>query len=1140
MHRASQIGSGVAERKFAEKLTILNERGVGILIRVYNIKKTCAEGSSARPACLSEKLLEPAIKYIVKKFPNIDPKEKPHVTTVTSFQKDILGTLPNIYYTFIDVMEFKDAASEVITSIATSQFHLDIALNYDLTKNLLDLCVTYCSMFILLGQVEDRKAVAGLFNIALDVGRGAMDSNFPRLAQMLVDFENPVKKMVEEFIPLAKLILQAVMSLQNIYLKRNVSGDQLRSQGTLSISQNPGTMLNPSSSNELSCEFVSIETMHRWILMGFILCSGQLSAPGASDLWKLALQDGYVITLHRDECLLVHGLFESLLSQSKDKVDRKRASDAIDALNTALQSAGPFHRERRAFIRVALAELNLLLSDSPGLMGPKAIIAITALSIARDEVLWLFKHNSVPVPKGKFKVNPDDYTDPNLSELLFQIIQLKGLMKKHFSIIRRYYLRYMSGFDAQMVNHIALKIQVCPDEESILMNSFFDELIRLQGKDSDEHAEFDFQGLRLDWFRLQVLTSVGKAALSLKDKENQDLAVAINSVVVHSRFVDSFDELFIETCDLSFIGFFHSQLEELFSTALKDTNQLRYIIAFPMVCTEFLRGTSPFAPEERVSIGEMSVSTVNFFLEHIAKETKSVIGMLCHERVLQDEELAPCNGAALYFKEHPDKLKKKGKNLQPALVSPGTESLRKVVDEASTKDFMLRNLVDLCFSLNYFPSILVWDHSFVPREYLVSHLEDLLMKNIVSMMNYSAATFEVDHPSTVVRRIRSYISCLRSLELYVNIDMQRVLTSVLLQETQPLDSKGERTIASDYTTWYTTVLLKRVSEGGIQYCAARRCFMSHQTTPFKAEEYTDPQELQNLAELIGPYGIHYMGEKLMELVSGQVAEIKKLVIANQDTLIALHSSRDKPDIFNEVFKKLKNIEDLISRTILVGVFLSFRKLTLQALHHVLGYRIPFLLSTIKDFKNNLLDKSSNIADPMASAAGIPCAVDPLLFAAMKPHVDSKSKDDLALWNWFLVFVGVTLPSLAMTPQSNFISVIEAHENNAHCLAIAVNALAGAIFAYFGPEEQKQRMKDFLIFTSSRIMTLAKEVEKERDAPKAREATYILLDLMVEDTPFLTRDQLESCFPYSLLRDSYNYVYRKQPVSKKKKDADANY
>ena len=35
----------------------------------------------------------------------------------------------------------------------------------------------------------------------------------------------------------------------------------------------------------------------------------------------------------------------------------------------------------------------------------------------------------------------------------------------------------------------------------------------------------------------------------------------------------------------------------------------------------------------------------------------------------------------------------------------------------------------------------------------------------------------------------------------VNVDMTRVLTSVLLQETQALDSKGEATIASTYTHW---------------------------------------------------------------------------------------------------------------------------------------------------------------------------------------------------------------------------------------------------------------------------------------------------------------------------------------------------
>ena len=36
--------------------------------------------------------------------------------------------------------------------------------------------------------------------------------------------------------------------------------------------------------------------------------------------------------------------------------------------------------------------------------------------------------------------------------------------------------------------------------------------------------------------------------------ESGSLKVAMNSVVVHSCFVDSIDELFIETCDLSFMG----------------------------------------------------------------------------------------------------------------------------------------------------------------------------------------------------------------------------------------------------------------------------------------------------------------------------------------------------------------------------------------------------------------------------------------------------------------------------------------------------------------------------------------------------------------------------------------------------------
>ena len=61
-----------------------------------------------------------------------------------------------------------------------------------------------------------------------------------------------------------------------------------------------------------------------------------------------------------------------------------------------------------------------------------------------------------------------------------------------------------------------------------------------------------------------------------------------------------------------------------------------------------------------------------------------------------------------------------------------------------------------------------------------------------------------------------------------------------------------------------------------------------------------------------------------------------------------------------------------------------------------------------------------------------------------------------------MFLAVTLPDLAYKPDSNFLPFFEGHENNAHSLAIAVNALAGALFSFYGEQHQRDRMKEFLV------------------------------------------------------------------------------
>jgi len=256
----------VAKQKLAEKLIILNQRGKGMLTRIYNIKKACSDPKS-RPAFLSEKALEPAIRIILRKFPNVENTSKnQNMAAVLQMHGEIVKGLTNYYYTFIDVMDFKDHVGEVLTSIDASFVNFDITLNFHLTKAYLDLIVTYATLFIMISRVEDRKAVLSLFNHAYDIQKGHGESGFPRLGQMILDYENPLKKMMEEFTPHAQRVGITLQSLHMLYARRNASGEQMRQQQDLSLTSAPQNMLNPAQSDTVLCEYLSVEKMASWIL----------------------------------------------------------------------------------------------------------------------------------------------------------------------------------------------------------------------------------------------------------------------------------------------------------------------------------------------------------------------------------------------------------------------------------------------------------------------------------------------------------------------------------------------------------------------------------------------------------------------------------------------------------------------------------------------------------------------------------------------------------------------------------------------------------------------------------------------------------------------------------------------------------
>uniref|UniRef100_A0A8C1EVC4 NCK associated protein 1 like n=1 Tax=Cyprinus carpio carpio TaxID=630221 RepID=A0A8C1EVC4_CYPCA len=1052
--------------------------------------------SKRRPSYFTEKSNESAVKYINRKFPNIDIRGgSQHLSSIQKQKSAVLEGLQSYYESFIDVMEFRDNVYELLNTIDACQCFFDIAVNFDLTKNYLDLIVTYASVFYMLSRIDDKKAIVGLYNCAYEFSNGNSDPSFPRLGQMFIEYDHPWKKLSEEFGPHTKSVTGALLSLRMLYPRRNLSADQWRSAQLLSLLASPAAMLSPTCCDTMACEYLSTEVMERWILIGFLLCHSSLNTNADSqNLWKTALRSGLYLTVIRDEVLNIHKLSEDFFDGLKGY--SKRIPDIKECKDYVITNCGALRREKRNFLRNALKELTKVLEDEPALLGPKALYVFMALSFSRDEVLWLVRH-AENIPKTK---TPEDYADSQLAELLYHMEKLRTLLAQHRYVIQRYHLQYLSQYDALVLNDIIQGMYVCPEEESVLMSSFVSTL--------------STQCFCL----LQAYTSTGKAPLALKDYP--DLAKVMNMAQFHTRMMDSVNELLCETADLSILCFHARVFEKLFSQSSEDVSMQRYLTAFPVICSHFSQCLHPLCPEETEEIENQSLKLCVSFLEEISRQTCTVVLEICAEQCNLHEKLLPKHSAETISTARNKKLKKSlPKKGDVPKEKPGTESLRKDRAIVTNLDKMHQALTELCASYSICADFTVFKHIIVPAEFLLSQLEIRLNKVIVQMANYNQSTHEIARPSDLLAGIQAYVTSLHSLSCYINIDVTRLVKNVLLQQTQPLDSYGSQTITTLYTNWFLEGLLRQASSALIVHCPTTQCFVNQNTEneqSFHAEEYADICGLRSLAELIGPYGLKFLNENLMWHIISQVGELKKLVSDNMDVLVQMRANFENPDAMSDLQKKLTGCENVLKRMTIIGVILSFRSMVQEALGevNVSIYCLKDLISPEGDIKVTLS------VYEMASAAGLPCEIDPALVSAIANM--QTGEDEFKITCLLLVFIAVSLPTLCLDPNSFYSRAQGGHQNNIHCLATAVNHIAAAMFTVQRKNTRIQ-LQEFLKVASSILLQLGQNVE--RMEIKNRDSIYVILHMIVEQSPFLSQDMLETCFPYVLLRNAYREVHK---------------
>lgn len=1132
-------GTPASHHKIAERLTILNKRAPGMLTRLYNLKKQVNEQKN-RPAFFQRKDVQPQLQQVSKKFPNVGPSQL-SLPAVQQHSDEIVKQLEPYYTTFLDIQKFKEHVYDCLRIIDELYMTLNISINSHLTIGYLNLVANYVKLCLLLSRVEDRKMIVGVYSHAYEVQNNCLEANYVELAEFIQDYFDPIKKLSDEFTRDHQRVLrQAIESCVHVYNEKSAFVEKWQKTEFLSMVATPAkSFLTPSYSHfdMTTCELIPLESLEMWIYFSYLLCYSQFnSSKEITAMWKRVMSMNFTLTLFRSDVIDIIKLAESTLERAKEakKLIKEMESSAI-------KRCAATHRERRRYLVHVLKEACIVFKDQPGLLGPRALNIFQLLSTSRDEVVWSIRH--FPRDNQNKKTPEEEFKDRQLAEIVFYIEDLRTLVMTHQKIIQKYYCSLMHQFNAPALNEHLKSFSVSPEEEAEICSSFVQIMSQLSPTPIDENKIPDLRGFRLDWFRLQSYTSVARPNMNLMEMDK--FAKFMNNNHFHSELIDDLPNLLEYTSNLSLFCWYQELFQKTFMDSVKTRN--RFCIGLVSICGHFANERHQLCPEEFQILKKYSIEPAKKFLTEMANEAKRLMVLLYNQRALQSDNLLPFMTARNTDNETPKKKRNRRKEervVSPDRNQPGAESRRRDRTLVTEVDKIGGAIQEMALSFTHFQTITIWNHVFTPKEFFFERLERAFPMIIVKLVNAEPKECTIEKPSMMLNKLHGFIDVMQSVGTLVDIDVRTIISTVLLEQTQASNSAGEKTMTAYYSSWYREVLLRQATEprNDVIFSPNKESFshfdpLNDAANKGSPQDYTNPQELRALAELLGPYGIRFIIDGLSIQISSQIKEILQLVRQNRNSLRILRTSFENHTKMNEFTHQLSEVQVFLNRLQVIGVIIEFQHSLERALEYVLEHRVPYLLAPIREMHSDLgkfqdLETQFRLVE-LGRAAGLISDFDVTLCRHLLQNVPndlSKRFEEYENCCLLLVFAAVTIPFLAKDGDSEYSPNLGGHRNNTHCIAKAINLVATALFIVNpkGPEVNREdeigaRMVEFLALASSSLLRIGHETGI---VSRNREAVYLLLGDIVKKSKHLTMDKLETCFPYVLLRYSYASIQDK--------------
>jgi hypothetical protein len=485
-----------------QKCLALTEMGSGLMNRIYFMKSKLV--GEKRNIYMGPDYLHRFRVMITQNFPKVPSRKKlKEIPGGEAFASNavnncrVLSSYRDLVY---DMVDFAVNSAAVLTSMPkTSVLHSHFERNREVVQCYLDLLKTYMRVMIFFSTMKEGKTLYALYAASvhylhhsdehskrMSLGGHSIEKKYTENASTLFShMEDTSRHFVDAFnADLAQFLKSMLLNMrvtlwagEDLYaLEARKVFDPVNATFTKSSNGSDGAhdaehkqidrnvldtqpvamTLNTESTLDLYSELCSLQAYKESVVFACLAAPSLMLEPDILDLLRHVIEHTMVLPIFRDFNLMIHRTLEDLALAFPDP--------ALDPLITvpkgyklkttlkhiarhATMTCAHYHVQRRTYLTAVLARVHSLIQQSPGLVGPKMPLITAVASLAREEVLWYYRH------LGKVKIRKDckKFHDPSLyvaydiAELVGELCRLTTAVRQHQKIIINYYSEYLSG-----------------------------------------------------------------------------------------------------------------------------------------------------------------------------------------------------------------------------------------------------------------------------------------------------------------------------------------------------------------------------------------------------------------------------------------------------------------------------------------------------------------------------------------------------------------------------------------------------------------------------------------------------------------------------------------------------------------------